>query len=44
MSTIRSYNVSVLWAAASTSLLNASRIWGILLCAGIHTMNDQMGV
>lgn len=26
MSRIRSYNVSVLWAAASTSMLNASRM------------------
>lgn len=36
ISVIRSYKVSFLWAAASTSLLKACRIYGILLCARIE--------
>lgn len=47
MSAIRSYKVSFLWAAASTSLLNACRMYGILSCARIHKMNrysSPMGV
>lgn len=39
MNTIRLCKVSFPSTAASTSLLNACLMYGILLCAGIHTMN-----